>query len=67
MAEMGWCPSGRLFEAAACGRPLLSDNWEGLDAFFTPWRGNPRRGRDGEALGALDMPDAELKRIAATP
>jgi spore maturation protein CgeB len=38
MAEMGWCPSGRLFEAAACGAPLLSDAWEGLDAFFAPGR-----------------------------
>jgi spore maturation protein CgeB len=36
MAELGYCPSGRLFEAAACGVPLLSDWWEGLDAFFTP-------------------------------
>jgi spore maturation protein CgeB len=35
MAEMGWCPSGRLFEAAACGAPIISDAWEGLDAFFT--------------------------------
>ena len=25
MADMGYCPSGRLFEAAACGAPLLSD------------------------------------------
>jgi spore maturation protein CgeB len=36
MAEMGYCPSGRLFEAAACGTPVLSDAWEGLDRFFTP-------------------------------
>jgi spore maturation protein CgeB len=36
MAAMGWCPSGRLFEAAACGAPVLSDAWPGLDAFFTP-------------------------------
>ncbi|MBE7158276.1 MAG: glycosyltransferase, partial [Rhodospirillales bacterium] len=33
MADMGWCPSGRLFEAAACGVPILSDSWAGLDAF----------------------------------
>ena len=33
---MGWCPSGRLFEAAACGTPILSDWWEGLDTFFVP-------------------------------
>ncbi|HET6628895.1 MAG TPA: glycosyltransferase [Woeseiaceae bacterium] len=34
MREMGYCPSGRLFEAAACGVPLLTDDWEGLDSFF---------------------------------
>src|SRR6478672_6668785 len=31
MAEMGYCPSGRLFEAAACQTPVLSDSWEGLE------------------------------------
>ena len=36
MAESGWCPSGRLFEAASCGTPIISDWWEGLDLFFTP-------------------------------
>jgi spore maturation protein CgeB len=48
MAAMGWCPSGRLFEAAACGVPVLSDSWEGLDAFFTP---------DEEILLARDAED----------
>ena len=36
MASMGFCPSGRLFEAAACGTAVLSDWWEGLDTFFEP-------------------------------
>lgn len=36
MAAMGYCPSGRLFEAAACGTLVLSDWWEGLDTFFVP-------------------------------
>jgi spore maturation protein CgeB len=36
MARLGFCPSGRLFEAAGCGVPVLSDHWEGLDQFFTP-------------------------------
>jgi spore maturation protein CgeB len=36
MAEIGYCPSGRLFEAAACGTAVLSDAWEGLDVFFEP-------------------------------
>jgi len=36
MIRQGWSPSVRLFEAAACGTPIISDWWEGLDAFFTP-------------------------------
>jgi spore maturation protein CgeB len=36
MAETGYCPSGRLFEAAACGTCVLSDWWDGLDLFFEP-------------------------------
>jgi spore maturation protein CgeB len=36
MSRLGYCPSGRLFEAAACGVPLLSDWFEGLDQFFEP-------------------------------
>jgi spore maturation protein CgeB len=36
MASMGYCPSGRLFEAAACGTAILSDWWTGLDQFFQP-------------------------------
>ena len=64
MAEMGWCPSGRLFEAAACGAPILSDWWEGLDAFLEPGR-DILVGRTSEdAVTALDLGDAELKRIA---
>ena len=38
MAEMGYCPSGRLFEAAACDTPVLSDSWQGLEEFFEPGR-----------------------------
>jgi spore maturation protein CgeB len=36
MVTAGWSPSVRLFEAAACGVPVVSDWWEGLDAFFSP-------------------------------
>ncbi len=34
MIKMGYSPSVRLFEAAACGVPVISDSWEGLDNFF---------------------------------
>jgi spore maturation protein CgeB len=35
MIAAGWSPSVRLFEAAACGTPIISDYWDGLDSFFT--------------------------------
>jgi spore maturation protein CgeB len=31
MIRTGWSPSVRLFEAAACGTPIISDRWDGLD------------------------------------
>jgi spore maturation protein CgeB len=34
MVRAGYSPSVRLFEAAACGVPIISDYWHGLDAFF---------------------------------
>src|SRR5690606_10461611 len=64
MAEMGWCPSGRLFEAAACGAPIVSDVWPGLESFFEPGR-EILLARDAkDVLAALDLSDAELTRIA---
>jgi spore maturation protein CgeB len=65
MAGMGWCPSGRLFEAAACGTPLLSDAWEGLDAFFRPGEEILVARTAEDTVAALSLPDAELRRIAA--
>ena len=47
MARYGYCPSGRLFEAAACGVPILSDGVDGLDLFFTP----------GEEILHVDTPE----------
>jgi spore maturation protein CgeB len=38
MVMAGWSPSVRLFEAAACGAAVISDNWPGLDSFFRPGR-----------------------------
>lgn len=64
MAEMGWCPSGRLFEAAACKAPLLSDDWPGLNEFFAPGQ-EILIARDAkDTLAALTMADAELQHIA---
>lgn len=34
MIAAGWSPSVRLFEAASCGVPVISDRWQGLDSLF---------------------------------
>jgi spore maturation protein CgeB len=36
MKVAGYSPSVRLFEAAACGTPIISDSWEGIQEFFQP-------------------------------
>jgi spore maturation protein CgeB len=36
MVKAGWSPSVRLFEAAACAVPVISDKWEGLGELFGP-------------------------------
>lgn len=63
MASSGWCPSGRLFEAAACGVPVLSDAWAGLDTFFTPGDQILVARTTEEALAAIELPREELARI----
>jgi spore maturation protein CgeB len=64
MADTGFCPSGRLFEAAACGAPILSDLWEGLDAFFTPGAEILVAHDTADAVAALDCDDRELRAMA---
>ena len=63
MVIAGYSPSVRLFEAAACGAAIVSDNWPGLGTFFTPGREIllPDDGQDVVRYLALD--DAELRRI----
>lgn len=57
MAEYGFCPSGRLFEAASCGTPLLSDRWEGLETFLTP----------GEEILLVDTADDVVNALQRSP
>jgi spore maturation protein CgeB len=65
MALNGYCPSGRLFEAAACGTPIVSDDWAGLHEFFEPGREIVVARRAQDVIDALQMPDSQLRRIAA--
>lgn len=64
MREMGWCPSGRLFEAAACATPVISDWWDGLDEFFTPDEEILIAHDANDVIDALQLSDGELRQIA---
>ncbi|HEY8550244.1 MAG TPA: glycosyltransferase [Vicinamibacterales bacterium] len=62
MARLGYCPSGRLFEAAACEATLLSDRWDGIDTFFEP-DGELILVDDADAvLAALELPEETRRR-----
>ena len=65
MARMGWCPSGRLFEAAACGTAIFSDSWEGLASFFEPAREILTGASCGDVITALDLPAERLAWLGA--
>lgn len=62
MARMGYCPSGRLFEAAACQVPIITDEWEGISEFFEPGREILVARGTEDVINALAMsPDALAK------
>ena len=63
MAQYGYCPSGRLFEAAACGTAIFTDCWQGLDAFFTSGEEILCVNTSNDVITALERPDADLKSI----
>jgi spore maturation protein CgeB len=63
MAQMGHCPSPRLFEAAACGVPVLSDWFDGLDAFFTPGEEIHVERNADEATHAISLPRMAHERM----
>jgi spore maturation protein CgeB len=64
MIAAGWSPSVRLFEAAACATPILSDRWEGLDALLAPERELVMVDTAEQVLKALDR-DGQAMGLAA--
>ena len=64
MAAWGYCPSGRFFEAAACGTPIITDAWAGLDRFFDPAQDLLVAADGKDVEGALDLPETARRRIA---
>jgi spore maturation protein CgeB len=64
MRAAGHSPSVRLFEAAACGVPILSDEWAGLEELFRPGEEILIVRSSGDVVRALERlsPD-EARRI----
>jgi spore maturation protein CgeB len=58
MVRLGFSPSVRLFEATACGTPVISDAWPGLCEVFAPGHDLLTAARTDEVLAALALPEA---------
>ncbi len=56
MIAAGWSPSVRLFEAAACGTPIISDYWRGLDELLP----------HGEAIIIAQRTDDVVEALSGT-
>ena len=56
MIAAGWSPSVRLFEAAACAVPIVSDRWNGIEELFAP----------GREMILADDADAVAEALAAS-
>src|SRR6185437_16334705 len=65
MIANGYAPSVRLFEAAACEVPIITDEWPGLEELFIPGRDILVARTTADALRLLDEVDEEeASRIA---
>jgi spore maturation protein CgeB len=65
MIRMGYSPSVRLFEAAACGIPIISDWWPGLNTIFVPGQHILVASSGSEVLSYLhDLPDDTRRQLA---
>ncbi len=65
MRAYGYCPSGRLFEAAACATPIISDSWEGLEHFLQPGAEILVADSAEDAVAAIEADDGFLRELGA--
>lgn len=64
MMRAGYSPSVRVFEAAACATPVVSDRWPGLERFFVPGEEILLAGSPPEVLALLDgVPEPERRAL----
>ena len=65
MVRAGFSPSVRLFEAGACGTPIISDRWEGIDTLLTPGKEIVLADGPDDVLAALrELPEAVRQAMA---
>ncbi len=65
MVQAGFSPSVRLFEAASCGTPIISDEWDGLETIFTPGEEIVVARSSQDVLATLcEMPEADRTLLA---
>jgi len=65
MRALGYSPSVRLFEAAACATPIISDRWPGLETIFEPSSEILLVDDTRQVIEILrDMPDGARRDIA---
>jgi spore maturation protein CgeB len=66
MRKAGYSPSVRLFEASACGTPIISDDWVGLSEVFEPGKEILLARNAAEVTAHVQgLSDAEARQIAA--
>ncbi len=63
MKRAGYSPSVRLFEAAACGTPVVSDSWPGLEELFEPGSEVLLAASTEETLGHLAQDPERLRQV----
>jgi spore maturation protein CgeB len=64
MVAAGWSPSVRLFEAGACGTPVISDMWPGLEQLFPRDTLVPARTTEDVTRTLLETTPAERTAMA---
>ena len=64
MIAAGHSPSVRLFEAGACGTPIISDRWDGIGELFTPGEAIILADSGEDVIAALDRPSGAIGAAA---
>jgi len=64
MIAAGWSPSVRLFEAGACGTPIISDRWDGIEDVFEPGEQIVLADTTEQVIAALEMDATDLGTAA---